>query len=831
MRASPFIVLPFVGAASAAFAQTPADGWSGQMQCVIVADAPSAGYRDEQTQTWVVTGPPTPRADFRDYPVTWTVTGSGHRTPPPGASAAATADTWTRTGTANGTITLFVPVGTKTLRIAAGQKPLKAVGGLSGATTGLANARAAVAAVPFGADVDEWRFQYVDVADALAQTSLNGARTNTRSDLVAWRQPAGAAVTETCTWNLAKGNSLSTATSQSAATAVAGTAPKLGAAGSTAGGIQQVAPPAAPAQTGSKNDKPQGREGDVVDLHSTLRLEWTQPVAASNPTPTLVSGGSAALSLVVGNAGPGAADGAKVSFPPVPGITLQSVTCTQPKCPNAAELQQGWNVPQLAASGSVRFTIKIGVTAPSGMLALTARAAPAGKMSETNTGDDTATLNAHVVPAAADLQVSIAQLAKNPSIATTRFDYEVTVKNVAPIDVRDAVVTIPSIGGLRKLAVAASCPPAGNGTIQRTVATCPTNPTPAQVEQGIAIPELQAGSSVKLTVDALATTSGTAMLSASAAPPPGIAESAPANNSATATVLTAASAPAGDTDVVVEVVSPYAGGPRAANVSLSYDVKVRNAGQAAADGAIVTVPAVAGIRKLSVSCAADAASTAQRFSANFEAPVCPAFPTIAQLEQGVVIPRLPPGTAETFSVDGIATVSGNIVAPASVSLAAGFTDPVAANNNSSATLSVGSAAAPAGNADIQVTIAEMHKGPSTFGFEVRVANAGPDAANFTVIRASTLAGLTATQVSCADGSAGRSYVPSAQCPPVTTLAGLASGLEIPRLPSGSSLIFELDLRSATPPTTATLTATATAPTGGTDPNPGNNSTSVTATLQ
>ena len=79
-----------LAAATTAGAQSPADGWSGQVQCVT--SARGIGYQDDQTHTWVLSGPPKARSGFRDYPAAWTVSGSGRRTPISARAAAAGAE-------------------------------------------------------------------------------------------------------------------------------------------------------------------------------------------------------------------------------------------------------------------------------------------------------------------------------------------------------------------------------------------------------------------------------------------------------------------------------------------------------------------------------------------------------------------------------------------------------------------------------------------------------------------------------------------------------------------------------------------------------------------
>jgi len=224
-----------LSAATTASAQTPADGWSGHVQCVLAARG--IGYQDDQTHTWVLSGAPTPRNDFRDYPATWTVTGRGTRAPISArASAAGAGDSWTHSGSdPSASITVFVPVGTTTIRISAGQRAVKNATGIKGTS----------ASVAFTGEANEWRFQYIDVANGVSQTSLSGSRTQTRSDAIGWRPPPGTTVTETCTWNLTKsGGAAGSGISGGASTtssAPAGSSAKGGAVGGAAGAGRSTA--------------------------------------------------------------------------------------------------------------------------------------------------------------------------------------------------------------------------------------------------------------------------------------------------------------------------------------------------------------------------------------------------------------------------------------------------------------------------------------------------------------------------------------------------------------------------------------------------------------
>jgi hypothetical protein len=203
-----------------------------------------------------LSGAPKVQNDFRDYTATWTVSGSGRRRPISARAAAAGArDSWTHSGAdARASIRLFVPVGTSNLRIASGQIAVKMPQGMRG--TG--------AAGPINVDLDEWRFQYIDVLNGVTLTTLNGSRTQTRTEMVGWRPPPGTTVTETCTWNLAK-----SAVDQSSNAGAGGRPTGSGTTGSGAAG-------AAGAKGGATSGTSTATSNPVV----------TRPYAAIGRTPT-----------------------------------------------------------------------------------------------------------------------------------------------------------------------------------------------------------------------------------------------------------------------------------------------------------------------------------------------------------------------------------------------------------------------------------------------------------------------------------------------------------------------------------------------------------------
>lgn len=179
-------------------APSPADGpWSGQAQCVGTVRAP--GYQDEQTHTWKLTGasPITPGAYIRDFPATWSMTGSGSRILP---GRLGNTEAWTtQVPTWSAPISIWEPPGSGNIRLAS-RFPLTVQGAIQGSTAGLN---------PFSSALQEPPFPVIEVP--ATQMVIAGSRTEMVPGLVGWRQPSGAEVTETCTWNFTSGGQTSQA--------------------------------------------------------------------------------------------------------------------------------------------------------------------------------------------------------------------------------------------------------------------------------------------------------------------------------------------------------------------------------------------------------------------------------------------------------------------------------------------------------------------------------------------------------------------------------------------------------------------------------------------
>jgi hypothetical protein len=330
---------------------------------------------------------------------------------------------------------------------------------------------------------------------------------------------------------------------------------------------------------------------------------------------------------------------------------------------------------------------------------------------------------------------------------------------------------------------------------------------------------MAAGATETFTLDAsVAAAKGPLTLMARSEALSGITDSNPANNSYTlnATVVPLAA------DLEVSVTNLDHSGSQ---TRLAYEVMVKNITGLAADGAVVISPVVAGVKKLAVLCVSNSASARNLLGGYAE---CPANPTVLQIEQGLAIPRLGAGSTITFRIDAIATISGNQTLSASATPPSGMSDPVVSNN--SATAVVATIGETPGNADVSIVIVKRPPpGKNMVGFEVNVRNAGPDPASLTVIRVPAVAGTTVALENCAVPLYATTPV-KAQCPFNLTVAGLATGLEIPWFPANSSLTFTIDLKLPTSSGTVTLSANATVPKGGTDPDPKNNSAHATATI-
>ncbi len=238
--------------------------------------------------------------------------------------------------------------------------------------------------------------------------------------------------------------------------------------------------------------------------------------------------------------------------------------------------------------------------------------------------------------------------------------------------------------------------------------------------------------------------------------------------------------------------------------TVKYTLTVSDQGPLGASGALVQDPAVANFTATSVVCTAAAGGA-----------VCPsnAQMTIANLQgTGIAIPTLPNGGTVSFVVSGTAGV-GNITNLASIGA-----PPGVINSNPTPTSTAATTVTPAADVAVALTFpASVNAGQPVAG-TVLYTNNGPSTASGTTFSLTLTANLAAPPtLSGLPAGATYGYVPATG---VITLIGMPATLA-----SGASL-GPIGV-SYTQPASATSTVSASINSTTTDPNPANNSATLT----
>ena len=251
----------------------------------------------------------------------------------------------------------------------------------------------------------------------------------------------------------------------------------------------------------------------------------------------------------------------------------------------------------------------------------------------------------------------------------------------------------------------------------------------------------------------------------------------------------------------------------------SYTLTVTNAGPSAANNAVVTDPAVAGLNVTSVTCGSATGLAACPIAANTTVPLLQGA--------GIVIPTLPAGGSVVFTVNAnVTATTGSVTNSATVNPPAGVTDPTPGNNTGIDTDTVNP------QADIVVTKTDNQttvNAGGTTSYTIAVTNNGPSAADNAVFTDPVITGLNVSSVTCG------TPINGAVCPVVasTTVALMqGAGIVIPSLPNTGSVTFTVTGTVAgDAPSPLVNTATVTPPPGVTDPTPGNNTPSDSSNVQ
>jgi len=207
----------------------------------------------------------------------------------------------------------------------------------------------------------------------------------------------------------------------------------------------------------------------------------------------------------------------------------------------------------------------------------------------------------------------------------------VVVRNAGPNTATAATVTDTLPAGLSGLTLT-SVVTAGGGTLTARTWT-------SVVFTGTLT--LPPNSSVTLNLRAIATNVGVHVNTATVAPPATAIDPNPGNNTGTAAVTVPLPA-----DLRVSKTNGV--GTVTSGTTTSYTITVSNLGPNSANGSVLTDPPATGLNCTSVACTAASGGA-----------ICPASPTIAQLQgAGIVLPTLPGGSSLSFVVTCGVTASG-----------------------------------------------------------------------------------------------------------------------------------------------------------------------------
>jgi uncharacterized repeat protein (TIGR01451 family) len=177
---------------------------------------------------------------------------------------------------------------------------------------------------------------------------------------------------------------------------------------------------------------------------------------------------------------------------------------------------------------------------------------------------------------------------------------------------------------------------------------------------------LNSGGQIQILVSGTAITAGTAVNTASVALPAGFNDPTSSNNLSTAT--TTITTPSADLSI-----SKSNGGSTVTSGGVTaYTIVVGNTGPSAADNAVITDTASAGLVPLSITCSAQGGA------------VCPALLSTSTFQAGLTINTFPAGGSLTFVLNVQVTASSGFVTnTASIAAPSGTTDGTPSNNVSS----------------------------------------------------------------------------------------------------------------------------------------------------
>jgi uncharacterized repeat protein (TIGR01451 family) len=539
----------------------------------------------------------------------------------------------------------------------------------------------------------------------------------------------------------------------------------------------------------------------TINLVADVRVVKTAP-AAVRPLQTL------SYNIVVSNTGPSAANGTNFSDSVSASLTGVTVTCSSATngavCPTGLTVIANainTTVPTLPSGASVTFTVSGQVVAgATGIISNTATIVPPVGVTDPKPDNNSSTVTTGV-DAVADL--TIVKTAPSSVQAGGAISYSIVIANAGPSDAggtsfSDAVPAV--IGNITTSCVSTA------GTAALSVATCPSVIAVVGNSVSGTIPSLPAGSTVTVTINGTVSGSATGTISntATLTPPPNVTDTTPINTSTTTSSV-----------VPVANLSILKTGPAAVNAGagISYQLRIRNSGPSAANGASFSDAVPSSISGVVASCTLASNGAA-----------CPTSILVSGNTVSGVVPTLPNSSELVITIVGTVAGSavGNILNTASITPPTGTIDPDSTNNTSTATTPVNPVA------DVQITKiapASVNAG-SVISYLVRIVNNGPSAANDTVFTDNVPASIASISANCSSATGG------AVCPSTVGVSGNSVSASIPTLPAGGVVFFTISgtvLGNA--PASVSNTANVTVATGIIDPDPTNNTSTVATAVQ
>jgi uncharacterized repeat protein (TIGR01451 family) len=492
---------------------------------------------------------------------------------------------------------------------------------------------------------------------------------------------------------------------------------------------------------------------------------------------TAVAGESVTYTITASNAGPNPVSGATVAdtFPAVLTATWTCVGAGGGTCTTGPVLGNIADTVNLPPGGSVTYTATATISpSATGTLVNIATVAPPGGVSDPDPANNSAT-DTDTISRQADLSIT-----KTDGVTTVipggPVTYTITASNPGPSDAAGATVADTFPPSLTE--VGWTCAGAGDGTC--------TASGSGNIDDSVNLP---AGGSVTYTASATLSPSATGSLAntATVAPPGGVSDPNPANNSATDTdtIVPQADLAITKTDGITTAI---------AGTSVTYSIAASNNGPSDALDTTVTDTFPAALTDVTWECVGTGGGT------------CTASGS-GNIDDSV---NLPPGARVTYTASATLSPSatGNLANTATVAAPADVTDPDPANNSATDTDTISQ------SADLSITKTDSVN-TATAGesvtYTITASNAGPsDALDATVADAFPVE-LTDVTWACTGAGGG-----------TCSLSGSGNIDDTVELPADGSVTYTVTA-TLVETATGTLENTATVAAAITDPDPENNS--------